>query len=224
MRICVSRVAIVGLISLAWTWRNSQAQWTKPEDVPPTLSVIWEVVATPHPSTPKASDGVIELNVRIEDKKLADSRFTGGGCIIGAFGPAAVSWSTESDGHHFTAVCRARDPKDRESFVEWRGVLRESKISGEIVVRLPGPKLTDKEIDAMLEKERVEIERTLTVVSHNGTVLNQAQVHPAVAKLDRDRFWIAAREETIRLPFESKRTLIAPSGSWPRTPTSQPSR
>jgi hypothetical protein len=224
MRICVTPVAIVGLILLAWTWRSSQAQWTKPENVPPTLSIIWEVVATPHPSTAKAADGVIELNVWIEDKKLADSRFTGGGCIIGAFGPAAVSWSTDSDGHHFTAVCRARDPNDRESFVEWRGVLRESKISGDILVRVPGPKLTEKEIDAMLQKERAEIERTLMVVSHNGTVLNQAQVHQTIAKLDRDRFWMAARGETVRLTFESHRTLIGPSGAWPRTPTTQPSR
>jgi len=210
---------------------DARGQWAG--DSTPQLLVDFEIVMVPDDAAQSAGAVTVTNRAWMEGGLWLDTRFTGGGCVLGAFASSAVSFGPGLDGgriHPFEVRCKSRSIEDKESLIEWKGELREGKLTGDVWITFAGTAMTAKQVAARREAARVEARRSVPKpVIIEGQVVNKAMIESRLREVDERAdersALISAEGRRIHFTFTTKEVVIHPVGSWNREkgPATRPS-
>ena len=200
------------IIAVSILGDTALAQWGTV--VSPRLAVSFTI--TLQPDKEGLAIGAVPLETSVSmDGGVWEDRFTGGGCVSGRFEQATIRIANPSGNEYrFECVCRSRDPKDNDSKVEWVGVLRDGKMSGEMWMTLPGPIMTTEQILTKKKADREALTKAIAVYSGDGQLLNPQAIAEALAQKDHDYDLLPARGRRLHYAFTTVSVEFTPVGDW----------
>ncbi|HEX8324777.1 MAG TPA: hypothetical protein VF595_12790 [Tepidisphaeraceae bacterium] len=212
------------LIAIAMLGGNgTSAQWAQRDE--PQLLVEFRLTLTPDKEG--ESFGAVPLSNQVGmTGGLWQDRFTGAGCIPGPFELAQIDlWSSSGGvGRSFRVSCRSRSRDDEISLMEWKGVLEDGKISGDVWIMLPGTPLTHKQVVArkQADKDRETKKRAVTI---DGRLANGPEIEEAIRILEVKNVLLPAEGRKLHFTFTTAEVVIIPVGNWSdrKRPATQPS-